>query len=71
MLGLARGSRLRECLGVLGAMPWSPRVGDFTGYGSVARVAGRLFALELSEGGPKLSLTDGRKQQLDGFSSNR
>ena len=32
-------------------------------------VAGRLFALELSEGGPKLSLTDGRKQQLDGFSS--
>lgn len=55
--------------GVLGAILWLPRLGDFTRYGSVAR-SYRLPALLQNSQGGQLSLTGGRKQQLDGFSSN-
>ena len=59
------------CLGVLGAILWLPRLGDFSlDMAQWLGVASHLLASELSKGRQNLSLTDGRKQKLDGSSSN-
>ena len=59
------------CLGLLGPLLWLPRRSDIPlELGQWLGVARHLLASEIQKGGPKLSLSEGGKQQLDGFSSS-
>ena len=56
------------CLGLLGPLLWLPRRGDTPlELGQWLGVARRLLASEIQKGGPKLSLSEGRKHQQDAF----
>ena len=56
------------CLGLLGPLLWLPRRGDIPlELGQRLGVARRLLASEIQKGGPKLSLSEGRKQQCMDF----
>ena len=56
------------CLSVLGPLLWLPRRGDIPlELGQWLGVARRLLASEIQKGGPKLSLSEGRKQQCMDF----
>ena len=59
------------CLGLLGPLLWLPRRGDIPlELGQWLGVARRLLASEIQKGGPKLSLSEGRKQQCMDFQAD-
>ena len=59
------------CLEVLIAILWLPRRGDIQlEMSQQLAIASGLLASEIPKGGTKLSLSEVRKQQLDGVSSS-
>ena len=69
MLGLATREQLQECLGVLGAMLWLPRQGEFPlDMAQQLGIVSQLLGPEITKGKTNLLLSEVREQQLGGFS---
>ena len=70
MILLMKNQAARVCLRRLGAILGSPGRGHLAPpTGPSSGVAGLLLASEIPKRGAKLALSEGNKQQLDGFSS--